>query len=245
MSVCQGLDGVIHLISSTNHYAFNLAWLKEPAPDAPKMPTARSLPVRKELPHIFDGSKLPCDATPRWHELSKGLDRQVAEVEAPGVLKINGEAQRWSNERIDGFGQADAHKGLAVEAAVQVKGSGEQKYGFDFELFVRGGTLTVNHYFISITPTGVYYLYDKEFVEVAEGLDNSSAIHTHRLAVRDDTAVQIYRDGQLLGVQLADLVIGWSEPARGSFLEWGGSAPDLEARVDYISCDLSGPRQPE
>jgi len=30
MSVCQGLDGVIHLISSRNHYAFNLAWLKAP-----------------------------------------------------------------------------------------------------------------------------------------------------------------------------------------------------------------------
>jgi hypothetical protein len=28
MSVCQGLDGVIHLISSRQHYAFNLAWVK-------------------------------------------------------------------------------------------------------------------------------------------------------------------------------------------------------------------------
>src|SRR5262249_25582349 len=27
LSVCQGLDGVIHLISSRQHYAFNLAWL--------------------------------------------------------------------------------------------------------------------------------------------------------------------------------------------------------------------------
>jgi len=29
MSACQGLDGVIHLISSWHHYSFNLAWLKE------------------------------------------------------------------------------------------------------------------------------------------------------------------------------------------------------------------------
>jgi formylglycine-generating enzyme required for sulfatase activity len=28
LSVCQGLDGVIHLISSRQHYAFNLAWVK-------------------------------------------------------------------------------------------------------------------------------------------------------------------------------------------------------------------------
>jgi len=32
LSVCQAPDGVIHLISSWNHYAFNLAWLKTPAP---------------------------------------------------------------------------------------------------------------------------------------------------------------------------------------------------------------------
>jgi len=29
MSVCQGKNGVIHLISSINHYAFNLKWLEE------------------------------------------------------------------------------------------------------------------------------------------------------------------------------------------------------------------------
>jgi formylglycine-generating enzyme required for sulfatase activity len=31
MSVCQGADGTIHLISSRQHYQFNLAWLKTPA----------------------------------------------------------------------------------------------------------------------------------------------------------------------------------------------------------------------
>ena len=32
MSGCQGLDGVIHLVSSYSHYSFNLAWLKTPPP---------------------------------------------------------------------------------------------------------------------------------------------------------------------------------------------------------------------
>jgi len=32
LSVCQSPDGVIHLIASKQHYAFNLAWLKTPAP---------------------------------------------------------------------------------------------------------------------------------------------------------------------------------------------------------------------
>ncbi|NQU23280.1 MAG: SUMF1/EgtB/PvdO family nonheme iron enzyme [Candidatus Nealsonbacteria bacterium] len=32
MSICQTPDGLIHLISSKQHYAFNLAWLNAPAP---------------------------------------------------------------------------------------------------------------------------------------------------------------------------------------------------------------------
>jgi hypothetical protein len=32
LSICQTPDGVIHLISSKQHYAFNLAWLNRPPP---------------------------------------------------------------------------------------------------------------------------------------------------------------------------------------------------------------------
>ncbi len=35
MSVCQAADGIIHLISSRQHYVFNLAWLKTPPPAEP------------------------------------------------------------------------------------------------------------------------------------------------------------------------------------------------------------------
>jgi hypothetical protein len=35
LSVCQTPDGVIQLITSKQHYAFNLAWLKTPMPAAP------------------------------------------------------------------------------------------------------------------------------------------------------------------------------------------------------------------
>ncbi len=32
LSVCQGRNGIIHLIGSWNHYAFNLKWLETPPP---------------------------------------------------------------------------------------------------------------------------------------------------------------------------------------------------------------------
>jgi sulfatase modifying factor 1 len=35
LAILQAANGVVHLISSKNHYAFNLAWLKTPAPALP------------------------------------------------------------------------------------------------------------------------------------------------------------------------------------------------------------------
>ena len=35
LSICQTPDGVIQLITSKQHYAFNIAWLKRPAPPFP------------------------------------------------------------------------------------------------------------------------------------------------------------------------------------------------------------------
>jgi hypothetical protein len=50
LAVCQSADGLIHLISSRNHYAFNLKWIKT----APPPPTAP--PVRvKQLVETFNG----------------------------------------------------------------------------------------------------------------------------------------------------------------------------------------------
>jgi len=50
MSICQGLDGVVHLISSRVHYSFNLKWLTTPAPPL------RYDPVRvKRVVETFDG----------------------------------------------------------------------------------------------------------------------------------------------------------------------------------------------
>ena len=37
LAICQAANGVVHLISSKNHYAFNLAWLKEPPPPLPPL----------------------------------------------------------------------------------------------------------------------------------------------------------------------------------------------------------------
>lgn len=39
MSACQGANGLIHVISSWNYYAFNLKWLETPPPAKPVLST--------------------------------------------------------------------------------------------------------------------------------------------------------------------------------------------------------------
>jgi len=52
LSVCQSQDGLIHLISSRQHYAFNLKWCKTPAPEL------RYEPVKVEhMVETFTGPK--------------------------------------------------------------------------------------------------------------------------------------------------------------------------------------------
>jgi len=55
LSVCQGLDGVIHLISSRQHYAFNLKWIMTPPP-APAPPVR----VKHEV-ETFTGPRFDLD----------------------------------------------------------------------------------------------------------------------------------------------------------------------------------------
>jgi len=56
LSVCQSSDGLIHLISSRNHYAFNLKWVKTPPPPPP------APPVRvKHIVETFNGPDFDAD----------------------------------------------------------------------------------------------------------------------------------------------------------------------------------------
>jgi len=60
LSICQGLDGVVHLISSRNHYSFNRKWLKTTPPPV------TDEPIRvKKMVETFDG---PDDFELDWHD---------------------------------------------------------------------------------------------------------------------------------------------------------------------------------
>jgi hypothetical protein len=246
LSVTQTADGAIQLLSTWNHYAFNLAWLEAEAP-RPSSPKPRPLAGRETLARAFGASRLPTSGDPAWQLVATDAEEgRVARVLEEGGLRITADGAdlaRWSNERLDGFHDTDIRSGLTAEIEVQVLKSAAGR-GVDLELFARAGTLTVNHYLLTVTADAVHYWYDGRFVPVAEGLDNTDAMHAYRLAVRDDTAVQIYRDGALLATHDADLLISWRTPARGSYVEWGLGSLEAEATVGRVAYDVSGGYEP-
>lgn len=189
LSSCQNRDGLIHLISSINHYAFNVAWLKQGPPNVPRVPSQKTLARRDRLGTVYRGAPL---------------------------ARFAAGPNRWSMERMGPFDAVNIENGLTVEVAAE----GD----VDLDLFVRGGPLTANHYAVRASSAG------------------DAGRHVYRVAVRPDTAAQIYRDGELVSTQPAEVIIDWRQPARGSYLEW--KARDAGATIDSVAIDLSGPYAP-
>jgi hypothetical protein len=56
-AVCQSTDGLVHLISSRNHYAFNLKWLKTPPPPASPPVKVKRVVETFSGPETFDANE--------------------------------------------------------------------------------------------------------------------------------------------------------------------------------------------
>ncbi|MHC4574822.1 MAG: SUMF1/EgtB/PvdO family nonheme iron enzyme [Planctomycetota bacterium] len=101
LAVCQGLDGVIHLISSRVHYAFNLKWLTTPPPPL------RHPPVRvKPVVETFRGPGFDADGWVEYRSYTGGFNGK-------GQYTINSLGRVNGINRILGKG--------SFEAAFEVK----------------------------------------------------------------------------------------------------------------------------
>lgn len=251
LAACQSADGIINLVSSRQHYAFNLKWLMTPPPTAPPPPpppTACRLPVKHTLPDVYKPEGLPTKDKWGWEFSARTFNEpDVLGVLPDGFLKINANdsQQFWlRTEKKQIFGAVDPKKGFTAEIKTQVLRRSPDQRGVDFELYDGAGS----RYAITITDTAVYWyqgtvmssalLPFKQYVPLAEDLDNTGAMHTYRIAVREDRVAQVYRDGKLLGAKGYEY-----RTPRYPYIYFGAGA-GLEALVDYVAYDLSGPRQP-
>ena len=71
MSVCQGLDGVINLISSREHYAFNMKWLMTPPP-----PPAPPVRVKHEVETFTGPTNFDLDNWFDYKSYTGGFNRK-------------------------------------------------------------------------------------------------------------------------------------------------------------------------
>jgi hypothetical protein len=214
LTVCQSSDGVIHLLTSRQHYAFNLEWLLTPPPAAPAetaQPRPRPLSVKKKLAKIYmsGGQQLPSNVGSK-----------------------------------DEFAAVSERKGLTAEISTKVVKVSENECGVNLEIYDGGCgryamTITAKGvYWYEGLILGTATLPFDQFTPVAEGLDNSDKVHTYRLAVREDRVAQIYRDGKLVGVRNYEY-----RTPRDAYIHFNLSK-GAEAVVEYVAYDLSGPYQP-
>jgi len=244
LTVCQTPDGVINLLTSRQHYAFNLKWLTTAPPAAPTRPTpldAKPLPEKKRLEkaYVLTESTVRGEWFARTEDFTKPLS-----TDRP--LRITNKAGGFYERSADpaGFAAVDQKKGFTVELKTQVIKRKPEAKAVDIELYDGAGS----RYALAITDTGVYwyegyiqgsaFLPLAEFVPVAEGLDNTDAMHTYRIAARPDRVAQIYRDGKLIGMRRCEY-----RTPRDAYIQLG-AGPGAEALVEYFAYDLGGPYQP-
>jgi len=240
MSVHQTPDVVIHLISSKQHYAFNLAWLQQDPSPAPPPPTPDDLTPKARLDRVFDADRLPTRVG--WRFNGTGAEEEAAVEVVDGTLKVvtaTGQRVRWVAGSAGDFGAASsAH---TAEIAMRVTRSTARDRGIDFETYVP----EIGRSFITVTTSAVLW-YGGSFVPLAKGLDNASAMHTYRLAVDAAGYVTIFRGGKSLGVHRAHASRDNVGGARGAYLQWGEGAGASEADVvvDSVAFDLAGAYRP-
>jgi len=257
MSICQTPDNVIQLISSKQHYAFNLAWINTPAPAAkapaggtksPSPPVRsdvkpQTLPVKAALVDVFAPRHLPSKTKP-WRFTGSGtVEKDVVSFPAGGGMKIDTGARqraRWADTSADGFGRVDIKKGFTAEIRMKVLKTTSPSRGVDLEAYLPG-----RRYFITVTTTAVLR-HNRGFKTLVRNLDNAATMHTYRLSVRADGAMQVYRDNVLLGTVAPSPGRDPMLKARGPYLQWGdgGGASETDMLIEHVATDLSGPYQP-
>jgi len=249
----RGADGTNYAVTN-NQFTFSAtpedAWLIRLFNDNEPPPEPIQLPRRKGLEFVFDACDILADGSP-WRWTGSGITQEaVVGYPEPNIMRVdtgNTQRARWTDDRNDSFGTVDDSAGFTAEIRMQVFKSTSNTRGVDFELYIGDGSLAGKRYFITVTTTGIYWYEGGTFKPIATGLDNSSQMHSYRMAAREDGIIQIYRDQDLLAVRIADFSIDPMINADGSYLQFGDGADSSEADfdVDYITFDLSGAFAPE
>ncbi|AFL87470.1 hypothetical protein Terro_1154 [Terriglobus roseus DSM 18391] len=204
-SILQARNGVIHVLSSMNHYAFNLKWVESGEHWPQAMPSRVDLPVKKVLAVTLSA-------------------QQMQEYRVARTL--------WTNERTGAMDTIDLVKGFSVEVSVALS-QAEDEY-FVVRAFARSGCTMCNRYWLRIRPKRAEYWYAGAW-QPLEGARAGDGERTYRMCVRTDTCVQIYEGARVIGTYPASYEIGFAPPTRGNWMEWERPAESMtnDAKISF------------
>ncbi len=239
----QARDGVIHLISSIQHYAFNLKWLETP----PAAVEELTLPSRDHLETRYgeDGPPTAAGRPGRIRFLSGGpREPEITRHVPHGVLELNAgetEGGRWVEVFKEGTAGLHAGRGVTAEIRARVLASASPNRGLDFKIHL-GGEDGFSHH-VSVTPDGIYAWDAFSLVPLALDLDNASSMRTYRLAVGGDGLLHVFRDGVRIALRSPAQFRDPAVEGSGPYLLWGG-ALGVRAEIEYLAHDLGGGYSP-
>lgn len=256
MAGTVGKNGVVHLISTSQHYAFNLEWLETPHAAIPEKPLPEKAAletslVLDRLPTSipFDG-RLILRADKSEHQFIRnygrdgiagrgGTDSQGGTKGQGGMIFENDLAQQvqWLDITDTGFGKARIENGATAEIRLRVTDNEIRNRGVDLGFHLGDGNK--RHYQLSITKDAIYTFDHFAMVPLLTGQDHSSSMNTFRLAVGQDGLARIYRNGELIAITSPSAARRPEQNGEKPYLHFGATAP-VHAEIEYVSFDTNG-----
>lgn len=138
----------------------------------------------------------------------------------------------------------DPGAGLTVEVRLLPHRFGNANRGFDIEVGVKQTDDKLRLYSLTIFPMRLHAFQGNEVRVLGANLDNCTASHTYRLAIRGDGVAQVYFDNECLGTLAGEVR---DDGARGnSFVRIGKTTTVGEwvANLEHVAIDTGGPFEP-
>lgn len=219
------------------------------------------LEPRKDLARTTDGERLASGEDSPWTMSVVGVDikdlekyRMIRKGKAfcqiivsgdrRGDMTLDSPAIFWKVSEAGGqIGSLE--NGITVEAMLQMFRATDPFRGFDIEVGLRKSARQLIRYRISIVPMRLFAFQKNEIRLLASNLDNGTACHAYRMAIRPDGVAQVYFDGQPTGIFEGEAVEG--EPSEKSYIRIGKQVEtgEFTANLNSAGFDTGGAFSPQ
>jgi len=231
-------NGIVHLISTTQHYEFNLKWL-ETQPETIK---SREIETKSDLATIINMDKLPTTYSNfgRISFSGNGSEKEMISIKQDNFGRLNTMKEKqaiWIDSAEEGFGSAKNYKGATAEIKMRIVESKSSNRGVDLVAHLGDGDKRFYH--ISITEDAIYAFDGFSMVPIAQNIDNSNEMNIFRIAVGKDGLARIFKNGELLAIRSPAEYRHQQVKGDKPYLLWGATVP-IDAEIEHVGYDING-----